>query len=117
MYYSDMVRELTERDLSLLSLVAPEFSGEECSSSGTKYRSILPPLANHYATDAEDFKERISRLTPEDIRYLINLIQSGEESLHCLSPEFFDVLYDHILMVAGPGEARSVAARYAMDHE
>ena len=112
-----MVRVLNERDLTLLSTMAPEFSGEACRGSGVAYRSLLPPVANHYSRNAADFKDRIGRLPDEDFRYLIDLMLTGEESLHCLSPEFFSSLEERIKAVAGPDIARKIGARYALECE
>jgi hypothetical protein len=109
-----MPRELSERDIALLKILAPEFCGESCTGSGMFYRSILPPVANHYASDAEDFRLRISRLDADDIEYLVNLVMSGEESLHCISPEFYEILEKKITELLGDTIARRVAGFYAM---
>ena len=112
-----MVRELKERDIAILTKLAPEFSGEACSSSGVPYRSIIPPVANHYAVSADDFRERIHRLTPEELTYLIELIQSGEESLHCLSGEYFDILYARVTELISMRDAHLIASVYAEQSE
>jgi hypothetical protein len=112
-----MVRILSERDISLLSSMAPEFSGESCRKSGVEYKSVLPPVANHYSKDAPDFGERIGRLSDNDILYLIDLILSGEESLHCLKPDFFSFLDERIRSVAGTDIARKVRTRYLLESE
>ena len=112
-----MVRVLSERDIKLLSTMAPEFSGESCRGSGVPYKSLLPPVANHYSTSPENFNERIGRLAPEDFTYLIDLMLSGEESLHCLNPEYFAVLENVIKRVAGSDIAWKVGARYALECE
>ncbi|MDD1728532.1 MAG: hypothetical protein LUQ50_05630 [Methanospirillum sp.] len=112
-----MVRVLTEQDIKLLSIMAPEFSGEVCRGSGIAFKSLLPPVANHYSHNADDFFERISRLSTTDFSYLIDLMQSGEESLHCLPPDYFAILEERIKAVAGPDTARKIGARYAMECE
>jgi hypothetical protein len=113
----DMVRILSERDLKLLSTMAPEFCGETCGGSGVAYKSLLPPVANHYSINAADFKTRIERLSKEEFAYLIDLMLTGEESLHCLNPEYYSLLEEHIKTVAGPDIARKVGARYALECE
>ncbi len=112
-----MVRVLTEQDIKLLSIMAPEFSGEACRGSGVAYKSLLPPVANHYSHNAEDFSERISRLSAKDFTYLTDLMLSGEESLHCLPPDYFTILEERIKVVAGSDTARKIGARYAMECE
>jgi len=112
-----MVRELNEQDLKLLSTMAPEFSGESCSGSGVAYKSLLPPVANHYSRTADDFADRIKRLSTEEFRYLIDLMLTGQESLHCLSPEYYARLDEWIKAVAGQDIARKIGARYALECE
>jgi hypothetical protein len=58
-----MARILSEMDIGILKMVAPECEGYLCSGSGVNYRSILPPLANHYSKDADDFLRRIKMLS------------------------------------------------------
>jgi hypothetical protein len=108
---------LDERDIDLLTIMAPEFSGESCRGSGVAYKSLLPPVANHYASSAIDFKERISRLSKEEFKYLTELMLSGEESLHCLSPDYFSFIEERIREESGEDIARKIGARYAMDSE
>lgn len=110
-----MARELTDRDIKILTLMAPEFSGETCKGSGVPYKSLLPPVANHYARNVQDFSERINRLNPDDFMYLIELMVSGQESLHCLRPDFYAILEKRIKEVAGVDMVRRVGARYALE--
>ncbi len=86
-----MARILTERDLTILKTSAPECTGLVCAGSGGPYRSILPPLANHYAADPVDFRARLERLNDDDLRYLSGLILDGSESLGCVPPGHLDV--------------------------
>nr|WP_319540177.1 hypothetical protein [uncultured Methanospirillum sp.] len=110
-----MVRVLSEQDLILLTAMAPEFSGEACRGSGVAYKSLLPPVANHYSKDSDDFDARIGRLSDDEFRYLIDLMLTGEESLHCLSPEYFFRLEERIRKIAGQETAHRIGARYAME--
>jgi hypothetical protein len=112
-----MPRELSSRDIELLKIMAPEFSGEQCSGSGMPYRSLLPPVANHYATSNEDFKARLERLPITDLRYLVDLIMSGEESLHCIPPEYYAILESRISETLGEDIARHLGSFYAMSCE
>jgi len=85
-----MPRELDERDRKLLKKLAPECSDLVCSGSGVPFRSLLPPVANHFARDEADFRERIGRLSDEDLRYLADLVLAGEESLGCVPPDMLE---------------------------
>jgi hypothetical protein len=85
-----MPRDLSDKDISILKKLAPEFSGSACPGSGHMFHSILPPVSNHFAADGRDFAERIARLSDEDVRYLADLIITGEESMGCLPEEDLD---------------------------
>lgn len=112
-----MPRELSERDITLLKTLAPEFTGESCTGSGMPYRSLLPPVANHYALNEDDFRRRINSLSAEDLSYLVDLVMTGEESLHCISPEYYAILEERISDTLGADIARRVAGYYAMTCE
>lgn len=112
-----MVRALTNRDIEILARAAPEFKGESCSSSGVSYRSILPPVANHYSIDCKDFTRRISLLSNDDLQYLFSLIENGGESLHCLNPEYADALINIMRSKIGDYEAKMVGRIYAAQSE
>jgi hypothetical protein len=107
-----MVRILSPRDLDLLKQMAPEFTGEDCSTINAPYKSLLPPVANHYATNANDFLQRIKRLSSDDLEYLVSLIASGEESLHCLPFEYFCMLQTHVKENLGSSHVTQITAIY-----
>jgi hypothetical protein len=89
----DMARELKHRDLQILKKLVPEL--EEIFAEGVEveYRNILPPVANHHSRDEADFQERLMRLSPEEMRYLADLILDGSEGLGCLYPEYALVFF------------------------
>jgi hypothetical protein len=107
-----MARTLSTRDIPILEKLAPEWEGADCSGSGTAYRSILPPVANHYAKDAADFRRRIERLSADELAYLLALIDAGEESLCCLAPDYFAELYGMTGEVLGDDAASALLATY-----
>lgn len=82
-----MARDLSERDINILKKLAPECGDLTCSGSGHMFHAILPPLSNHFAQNADDFRERIGRLTNDELRYIADKILSGEEGLGCVDPE------------------------------
>jgi len=106
-----MARILSERDVTILKKSAPECLGLVCAGSGGPYRSILPPLANHYATDAEDFGKRLERLNDDDLRYLVGLILDGSESLGCVPPDYIEVFLAFVDGRLGPDAALSILER------
>jgi hypothetical protein len=85
--HDTMPRELSERDIEILKKLAPECGDLTCSGSGHQFHSILPPVSNHFAEDSNDFIRRIHRLTDEELTYLTDIIQKGEESMGCLPVE------------------------------
>ena len=91
-----MPRILSETDIAILKKVAPECKELLCSGSGMNYRSILPPLANHYSKNAADFLARIKLLSKSDLEYLVGLIISDEESLGCVPVEYIDLFIEHV---------------------
>lgn len=107
-----MARILSETDLGILKTVAPECEGYLCSGSGVNYRSILPPLANHYSKDAEDFLRRIKLLSMSDLEYLVRLILSGEESLGCVPFEYIILFVEYISETLGENIAIQVRKSY-----
>ena len=62
-----MSRTLTEEDIRLLEKLAPECTSLTCAKSAAEYRSILAPVANHFAKDADDFASRLQLLTDEEL--------------------------------------------------
>ena len=100
------MRTLTEKDIGILKKLAPE------AKIPTHYRSILPPVSMHYATDEWDLQDRLKRLSTEDLEYLADRILDGSECLLCISPEaagmFLDLLEEKV-----PGDmARRIRAQY-----
>jgi hypothetical protein len=86
-----MPRELNDRDREILKKLAPECADLVCQGSGVPFRSLLPPVANHFARDDADFRERIERLSDRELRYLADLVLSGDESLGCVPPDFLEI--------------------------
>jgi hypothetical protein len=107
-----MARILSETDIGILKTVAPECEDLLCSGSGVPYRSILPPLANHYSKDAADFLRRINLLSLYDLEYLIRLILSGEESLGCVPSDYITIFVENVSERLGEEIATQVKKSY-----
>lgn len=107
-----MARILSETDIGILKTVAPECEGLLCSGSGVPYRSILPPLANHYSKDADDFIRRIKLLSIYELEYLVRLILSGEESLGCVPFEYITLFVGNVSERLGKEVAAQVKKSY-----
>ncbi len=112
-----MPRELSGRDQEILKKLAPECSDEICAGSGHAFRSILPPVANHFATGESDFAGRIGRLSDDDLRYLVDLIRDGGESLGCVPPEYLSVFLQRVADRIGRKQAEELVLLYAQEGE
>jgi hypothetical protein len=108
-----MPRELSDRDRDILKKLAPECGEEICSGSGHAFLSILPPVANHFATSEADFSERIGRLTDDDLGYLVGLILDGRESLGCVPPDFIEVFLRRVAERLGNKTAVDIVNLYS----
>jgi len=89
-----MARKLNSRDLQILKKIAPEFVDNTCGHAGREFRSVLPPVSQHISTSKGDFRERLLKLSDEELNYLVNLIFEGMESLHCVKKEHVDTLIE-----------------------
>ena len=107
-----MARQLDEEDIRILRILAPESEELICSGSGVEFRSILPPVANHYSRDEEDFRQRLLKLSGDDLTYLIGKMRSGEESVACMPPEHAVVLATVVDEKVGRAAAEEVITLY-----
>lgn len=89
-----MARKLNSGDLLLLRKLAPELVDPTCGHAGHEFRSVLPPVSQHISTSSRDFRERLLKLTDDELNYLVNLIFEGMESLHCVKKEHVDALVE-----------------------
>lgn len=110
-----MPRELTPHDIGILKKLAPECEELICNGSQTEFRSIIPPVANHYSRDEKDFGSRMSRLTNEELEYLIDQMRTGEESVGCISPFFFSVLLELVSERLSKRAAQELLSIYEND--
>jgi hypothetical protein len=107
-----MPRELSEKDITILKKLAPECGDLTCSGSGHMFHSILPPVSNHFAEDGNDFIQRISRLSVDELTYITDMIRKGEESMGCLPVEDVEALMHLIHDRLSPEIAQKVLAAY-----
>lgn len=107
-----MPRQLSVEDLAMLRKIAPECEDLVCTGSGVPFRSLLPPLANHFAVGPDDFGVRLGLLDDDELSSLVGLIETGEESLGCVPPAYADVLISLIAGRLGPGTAGRVLGIY-----
>lgn len=100
------MRKLDARSLEILRKLAPEIS------EPVHYRSILPPVSMHHATDDEDLRERLERLSAEEFNYLADKILDGSECMLCISPEAARIFLDLLEKVSPGGAAKSIRELY-----
>jgi hypothetical protein len=77
------------------------------------FRSILPPVSNHFSEDAKDFASRIARLSDDELHYLADMIIAGEESLGCLPEEDLDSVITLVKDRLSPELAKKILNAYA----
>ena len=109
-----MSRTLTKEDIRLLEKLAPECTSLTCAKSAAEYRSILAPVANHFAKDADDFASLLLRLTDEEFSRIIAMIRSGEESIGCLPVECAEILISETMKRGDMNAANELYALYEM---
>jgi len=93
-----MARKLTQADMQILKKLVPELTDISCTHSGLEFRSVLPPVSQHFSTSKNDFRERLVKLSDEELDYLVALIFEGMESLHCVKKEHVDTLVEVVGM-------------------
>jgi len=81
-------------DKQIFNKVAPELKGNTTSSGGHNYPFILRPLSHKIAKSAEDFRERMERLSQEELDYLVKLALENKEDIHSLEPEDIDTIME-----------------------
>ena len=92
-----MGRELGEKDIDILKKLVPEIVGfVESGRMKIDYMNVLPPVANHYSRNANDFDRRLQKLSLEDVKYLVDKIIDGSESVGHLSPDYAEVLFTYV---------------------
>ncbi|MDN7024975.1 hypothetical protein FGU65_08760 [Methanoculleus sp. FWC-SCC1] len=107
-----MPRKLDEKDLTIFRKLAPEYADVICPGAGHAFQSILPPVSNHVADDADDFAERIRRLSDEDWQYLTEAILKGRESLSCIPEEDVEAVLAEITAHVSEDAAERVRRLY-----
>ena len=108
-----MVRQLSERDIEILKKLAPEVEELLSAGASVEFHSLLPPVSRHFARDERDFAERIQRLTPAELEYLVGAIEDGSESLGCMPPEDVEELLHVLREKVSDAAAEKVRAVYA----
>jgi hypothetical protein len=107
-----MARDLSKKDIAILEKLAPECRDLTCGGSGHQFHAILPPVSNHFAENADDFAERIGRLSDEELAYITEKILTGEEGLGCVAEEDIEALVKLIHDRISPEMAKKVIAAY-----
>lgn len=98
--YHCMAREFTQKDIEIFNKLAPELQGNIISPQGHQYLFLLRPVSHRLAQSGEDFKERLLRLTDDELEYLVDLALKAQEDIRGLDEEdmyaFFEVIDERI---------------------
>ncbi|WP_305064979.1 hypothetical protein [Methanococcoides sp.] len=89
-----MGREFSDRDKEIFNKLAPENGGTHMSPMGHPYPFILRPISHKFVEDSDDFRERLERLTGEELDYLVGLALEGEEDIRSLEDEDVDTFFE-----------------------
>ncbi len=88
-----MPREFTEKDIEIFNKLAPEAKGMLISrEAGHHFPFILRPISHKFAESAEDFRQRIEKLTPEELDYLVGLALEGKEDVESLDEDLYELV-------------------------
>ncbi len=107
-----MEQELTPEGWAILKKLAPECDDLVCTDKGFVERSVLSLVAERYAFDEDDFRERLSGLSDEEIRYLGVQVMEGREDLGCIAPAFAEVFIEILDERGGQSIAEQVRSVY-----
>lgn len=103
-----MSREFTKKEIEIFNKLAPEARGSMISPMGHPFPFILRPVSHKFAESAEDFRERIERLTSGELNYLVELALEDQEEIRTLEPEDIGVLMEVISSKISPDRAREL---------
>ncbi len=88
-----MPREFSKKDIEIFNKLAPEAGGETVSrEAGHHFPYILRPISHKFAESAEDFRERLERLDPEELDYLVGLALENKEDVRSLDEDLDELL-------------------------
>ncbi len=92
-----MGRELDEKDIDILKKLVPEIVNfVESGRMKIDYMNILPPVANHYSRNANDFDRRLQKLSSDDVKYLADRIIDGSESVGHLPEDYAEDFFTYV---------------------
>lgn len=97
--YHCMAREFTQKDIEIFNKLAPELQGNITSPQGHQYLFLLRPVSHRLARSEEDFKERVLRLTDDELEYLVDLALKAQEDIRGLDDDmyaFFEVIDERV---------------------
>ena len=88
-----MPRKFTTKDIEIFNKLAPEAGNKLISKeAGHQFPFILRPISHKFAESPEDFKERLRRLSPEELDYLVELVLEGKEDVQSMVDEDLEEL-------------------------
>lgn len=112
-----MARKLSSSDLLILKKIAPELVDSTCAHAGWEFRSVLPPVSQHISTSNSDFRERLLKLSQEEMIYLVDLVFEGMESLHCVKKEHADAFIDVVSEKISEAKAAELLELYELSSD
>ena len=88
-----MPREFTDKDIEIFNKLVPEAGGSLISKeAGHHFPFILRPVSHKFAESAEDFRQRLERLSSEELDYLVGLALEGKEDVESLDEDLYELV-------------------------
>ncbi|MGB9928140.1 MAG: hypothetical protein ACPK85_07000 [Methanosarcina sp.] len=88
-----MPREFTDKDIEIFNKLVPEARGSLISKeAGHHFPFILRPVSHKFAESAEDFRQRLERLSSEELDYLVGLALEGKEDVESLDEDLYELV-------------------------
>jgi hypothetical protein len=104
-----MPKEFTEKDIEIFNKLAPEARGKLISrEAGHQFPFILRPISHKFAESPEDFRERLERLNPGELDYLVGLALEGKEDVQSLEDEDLEELVAVVTKKVSPERAKQL---------
>ncbi|MDV0446370.1 hypothetical protein MsAg5_02030 [Methanosarcinaceae archaeon Ag5] len=103
-----MGRKFSDLDRQIFHKLAPETGGNADSGAGHEFPFILRPISHRFAEDADDFRERLDRLDPEEVSYLADLVLANQEEVMSLDDDDRDSFFDLVEEKVSPEKRKEI---------
>ncbi|WNY26629.1 hypothetical protein [Methanolapillus ohkumae] len=103
-----MGRKFSEQDQRIFKKLAPETGGSVDSGAGHDFPFILRPISHRFAQDADDFRERLYLLDPEEVNYLADMVLADKEEVMSLDDDDRDSFLQLVADKVSPEKRKEI---------